>query len=97
MSSVNITQVSPLPLGPGDSKNQTTREMNKTNTMLTMMSAQANADASFDPPTPTPVTPQLIQAFCGTSGTSSTSNTSNIPIAIGAIGAIFIVYGIIAK
>lgn len=92
MSSVNITQVSPLPLGPGDSKNQTTREMNKTNTMLTMMSAQAKADASFDPPTPTPVTPQLIQAFC--SGSNSSVSASAV---IGAVGAIFIVYGIIAK
>jgi hypothetical protein len=95
MSSVNITQVSPLPLGPGDSKNQTTREMNKTNTMLTMMSAQAKADASFDPPTPTPVTPQLIQAFCG--GSSGSSSSVSASAVIGAVGAIFIVYGIIAK
>jgi len=93
MSSINSTQVSSLPLGPGDSKNQTTREMNKTNTMLTMMSAQAKADASFDPPTPTPVTPQLIQAFCG----SKSTYMQDLPTLLGAIGCIFIVYGIIAK
>jgi hypothetical protein len=88
MSSVKVTQVSPLPIGPGDSKNQTAREINKTNTLLTMMSAQANADSSFDPPTPTPVTPQVIQHFC--SGPS-------VAISIGVIGCIFIIYSIIAK
>ena len=89
MSLVNVVQVSPLPIGPGDSKNQTTREINKTNTMLTMISAQANADSSFDPPTPTPVTKPIIQHFCSKSETSS--------VMLGVIGCILIVYSIIAK
>jgi hypothetical protein len=80
-------QVSPLPIGPGGN-DPTKREMNETNTQLTMLTAQANANTKYDPPVPEPVTkPVIIEKFC--SGFDYTS--------LMVIGVLFVVYGIVAK
>jgi hypothetical protein len=80
-------QVSPLPIGPGGN-DPTKREMNETNTQLTMLTAQANANTKYDPPVPEPVTkPVTIEGFC-----SGPGYTSLITIA-----GLLIVYGLVAK
>ena len=65
--------------------------MNNTNTQLTMMAAQINADKKFDPPVPKPITKQIIQGFC------SGEANQDIPIILSIIGCICIVYGVFAK
>ncbi len=56
-------QVSPLPLGASGAS-QTQKELEKTNTTLTMLLAQSNADAKFDPaPLPTVTPSRIKEAF----------------------------------
>lgn len=87
-NAVKAVQVTALPIGSGGN-NQLGKEMSKTNEQMTMMMAQANANSRFDPPTPAPVTKQVVQAFCSDSEPTS--------VVIGAIGCMFIIYGLIAK
>ena len=61
MSSIRPLQVTPLPLSSGAVPNQTQKEMEKTNTTLTMLLAQSTADSTFDPPPPPTATPSRIQ------------------------------------
>jgi hypothetical protein len=85
-SLVRSQQVSPLPIGPGGS-NPVKQQMNDTNTKLTMLSAQADANTKYDPPVPQPVTKQVIKE-------NFTANSANM---IFVIGGLCIVYGLIAK
>jgi|LauGreDrversion4_2_1035121.scaffolds.fasta_scaffold1191649_2 hypothetical protein len=81
-------QVSPLPIGPGGD-NSTKREMNETNTRLTMLMAQADANTKYDPPVPEPVTkPLTIESF---------ESGMSMPAALMVVGVLFIVYGFVAK
>ena len=79
-------QVSPLPVGPGGS-NPIKQQMNETNTKLTMLTAQAEANTKYDPPVPQPITKQVIKE-------NFTVNSANM---IFVIGGLCIVYGLIAK
>jgi len=79
-------QVSPLPVGPGGN-NIVKQQMNKTNTALTMLSAQADANTKYDPPVPQPITKQVIKE-------NFTVNSANM---LCVIGGLCIVYGLIAK
>ena len=81
-------QVQPLPIGPGG-KNTLKSQMNDTNTKLTMLAAQADANTVYDPPGPKPVTEQKIEPFCS-------SDDSLAPL-IAAIGCLLIVYGLASK
>lgn len=84
MSEPAPTQIIPLPVGSGSS---TKDQMNKTNTMLTMIQAQSNADTRFDPPPIPPEKPaQLIEKFCNES-----------PPLLMIVAVLLIVYGIVAK
>ena len=85
-SLVRSQQVSPLPIGPGGS-NPVKQQMNDTNTKLTMLSAQADANTKYDPPVPQPVTKQVIKE-------NFTVNSANM---LFVIGGLCIVYGLIAK
>ena len=85
-SLVRSQQVSPLPIGPGGS-NPVKQQMNDTNTKLTMLSAQADANTKYDPPVPQPVTQQVIKE-------NFTANSANM---IFVIAGLCIVYGLIAK
>lgn len=81
-------QVSPLPIGPGGN-NPTKRQMNDTNTQLTMLTAQAAANTKYDPPVPQPITSSVtIESF---------SLRDNLPTTLTIIGMLSIVYGLIAK
>ena len=79
-------QVSPLPVGPGGN-NPVKQQMNKTNTALTMLSAQADANTKYDPPVPQPVTQAVVKE-------NFTVNSANM---LFVIGGLCIVYGLIAK
>ena len=80
-------QVSPLPTGPGGN-NSTKKQLNDTNTMLTMLTAQAGADTKYDPPVPKPVTKAVtIEKFC----------TTQLSPMLAVVGGLLIVYGIVAK
>jgi hypothetical protein len=83
---VRSIQVSPLPIGPGGS-NPVKQQMNQTNTKLTMLTAQADANTKYDPPVPQPITKQVIKE-------NFTVNSANM---IFVIGGLCIVYGLIAK
>ena len=85
-SLVRSRQVSPLPMGPGGN-NPVKQEMNNTNTKLTMLTAQAEANTKYDPPVPQPITKQVIKE-------NFTVNSANM---IFVIGGLCIVYGLIAK
>jgi hypothetical protein len=83
-------QVAPLPIGPGG-KDDTKNQLNNTNTNLTMMSAQSNANTKYDPDPSTtqPITkPNVSEPFC--------SSDSMINV-IASIGLLCVVYGLIAK
>lgn len=81
-------QVQPLPIGPGG-KNALRSQMNDTNTKLTMLSSQADANTIYDPPVPKPVTEQRIEPFC-------VLDDSLAPL-VAAIGCLLIVYGLASK
>ena len=83
---IRSRQVSPLPVGPGGN-NPVKQEMNNTNTKLTMLTAQAEANTKYDPPVPQPITKQVIKE-------NFTANSTNM---IFVIGGLCIVYGLIAK
>ena len=84
MSEPAPTQIIPLPVGSGTS---TKDQMNKTNTMLTMIQAQSNADTRFDPPPIPPEKPaQRIEKFCNES-----------PPLLMIVAGLLIVYAIVAK
>jgi hypothetical protein len=85
-------QVDPLPIGSGGANRATTQQMNDNNTTLTLMMAQAKANTVYDPPAPKPITPQLVQPFCGS------PHTSHATLAewIAAAGVAAIAYGILA-
>ena len=57
-SLIRSRQVSPLPVGPGG-KSPAKRQMNDTNTQLTMLMAQSAANTKYDPPVPQPITKQV--------------------------------------
>jgi len=77
-------QVHPLPIGSGVSPLK--QQMNQTNTLLTMLNAQANANTKYDPDVPQPVTVAVtIENFC--SG----------PSMLMVIGGLLIVYSIVSK
>lgn len=87
--SIRSVQVDPLPLS-GQGKSQTQKEMEKTNTTLSMLLAQSSADSKFDPPAPPTVTPSRIQeAFCSNNGDSAR--------ALLAVAILFMLYGILSK
>jgi hypothetical protein len=78
-------QVHPLPIGSGG-KSPLKQQMNQTNTILTMLNAQANANTKYDPDVPPPVTVAVtIESFC--SG----------PSMLMVIGGLLIVYSIVSK
>lgn len=80
-------QVSPLPVGPGGN-NPTKRQMNDTNTQLTMLTSQGAADTKYDPPVPKPVTKAVtLEGFSVEMGSKM----------IAVVGALLIVYGIVTK
>ena len=84
---IRATQVSPLPIGSGGS-NTIKRQLNDTNTQLTMMLSQSIANTKYDPPTPPHVTkPVSIEHF----------TISSIPLSLSIIGILMIAYGIISK
>ena len=88
-SLIRSRQVSPLPVGPGGN-NPTKRQMNDTNTRLTMLTAQASANTKYDPPVPQPITKQVtLENFC--------SGANTIPSIIFVIGGLLIVYGLVVK
>jgi len=88
-SLIRSRQVSPLPVGPGGN-NPTKRQMNDTNTRLTMLTAQASANTKYDPPVPQPITKQVtLEKFC--------SGSNPIPSIFFVIGGLLIVYGLVAK
>jgi len=88
-SLIRSRQVSPLPVGPGGN-NPTKRQMNDTNTQLTMLMAQSTANTKYDPPVPQPITKQVtLETF--RSGSNQISST------ILVIGALLFVYGLVAK
>jgi len=92
MSSIQPKQVAPLPIGPGGN-NSTKIQMNNTNTQLTMMAAQINADKKFDPPVPKPVTSQIVQGFCSQ---VPALHEADLPMILSMIGSICIIYGVVA-
>jgi len=88
-SLIRSRQVSPLPVGPGGN-NPTKRQLNDTNTQLTMLMAQSAANTKYDPPVPQPITKQVtLETF--SSGSNQISST------ILVIGALLFVYGLVAK
>ena len=88
-SLIRSRQVTPLAVGPGGN-NPTKRQMNDTNTRLTMLSAQSAANTKYDPPVPHPITKAVtIEKFC--SGASPVSSTLLV------IGGLMIVYGLVSK
>ena len=90
MSSIRSIQVDPLPLSSGGAPNQTQKEMEKTNTTLTMLLAQSGADTKFDPSPPTTMTtPSIREAFCS-SGRRDT-------YLLLALAVLFVGYGIVSK
>jgi hypothetical protein len=82
-------QVTPLPIGPGGNNPMKT-QMNQTNTQLTMIQAQANANTKYDPPVPQPVTKQVIKE-------TFTSDMGTVPSVLFVLAGLFIVYSIVAK
>jgi hypothetical protein len=80
-------QVTPLPIGPGGN-NPIKHQMNQTNIQLTMLTAQANANAKYDPPVPQPITKPIIK--------EKFVNNVGFPTLL-VIGGLLIVYGIVAK
>lgn len=88
MSSVRAIQVDPLPQSSGKSQSQ--KEMEKTNTTLSMIIAQSDADRSFDPPAPPPMAPPTIrEAFC--------SGGNDPAHGVLVVAILFILYGILSK
>ncbi len=84
---VHKKQVAPLPVGPGGA-NAVKRQLNETNSALTMLHAQSSANTKYDPPVPQQITPQkMIESFTDYSG----------PKIFAVIGGLCIVYGLIAK
>lgn len=83
-------QVTPLPVGPGGNNPMKT-QMNQTNTLLTMIQAQANANTKYDPPVPQPMTKQVIKE------TFITSDIGTAPSVLFVLAGLFIVYSIVAK
>ena len=59
MSALKPTQVHPLPIGSGGNS-ALKQQMNQTNTLLTMLNAQANANTKYDPAVPQPITNSII-------------------------------------
>lgn len=91
MSSARSIQVDPLPISSGGAPTQTLKDMEKTNTTLTMLNAQAIADTKYDPPPPSPITPPVIrETFCS-------GDPYDPTILILITGVAFIVYGIVSK
>jgi hypothetical protein len=86
-SLIRSKQVSPLPIGPGGG-NLTKTLLNDTNTQLTMMTAQANANTKYDPPVPQPITKAVVKENFS-DGTISTT--------LFVLGGLFIVYGLVTK
>jgi hypothetical protein len=84
---IRSRQVSPLPVGPGGN-NPIKNQLNDTNTKLTMLTAQANANTKYDPATPKPITKQVIkEAF----------TNEQLPLMLFVVGGLLIVYGLVAK
>lgn len=91
MSFARSIQVEPLPISSGREPSQTQKEMEKTNTTLTMLLAQSTADAKYDPAPPSTVTlPRIREAFC--SGDPRDSSYLLLGLAV-----VIIVYGIVSK
>lgn len=91
MSSVRAIQVEPLPQSSGGS--QSLKQMDKTNTTLSMLVAQSSADSAFDPSSPAPVTaPKIKEAFCLGGGGGPDPAHGVLVVAF-----LFILYGIISK
>ncbi len=88
-SLIRSRQVSPLPVGPGG-KSPAKRQMNDTNTQLTMLMAQSAANTKYDPPVPQPITKQVtLEKF--------SSSAMPISSTILVIGGLLIVYGLVSK
>lgn len=67
--------------------------MEKTNTTMTMLLAQSNADTTFDPPPPTPLTaPRIIESF---RVSSVQRERAMAGLVVG--GVLLLVYGIMAE
>ena len=75
-------QVAPLSCPGGEAS----KEMNHSNTKLTMALVQSNSDKSFDPPPPPYQSKAEIVGFC-----------NYAPSYLIIVGGLFIVYGIVAK
>lgn len=80
-------QVAPLPVGPGGN-NPVKAQMNQTNTLITMLNAQAAANTKYDPPVPQPVSASV---------TKEAFTVEMMPQMLFVIGGLFIVYGLVAK
>jgi len=87
---IRSAQVDSLPLASGGAPSQTQKEMETTNTTLTMMLAQSNADSVFDPPPPTTITPSRIREAFSSNG----PEWSHLLLAI-SVG--LIAYGMVSK
>lgn len=79
-------QIEPLPIGPGGNS-PSKQQLNKTNELLTMLTAQSHADTMYDAPIPAPITAQTVEKF------SQYVTPTNIAI----IGILLIAYGIVSK
>lgn len=93
MSSSQAVQVTPLPLSSGGATTQTQKDMEKTNTTLTMLLAQSKADTAFDPPPPAPVTPpRILEGF-----RVSPAQRERVMAGLAIGGVLLLAYGIMAE
>ena len=91
MSSARSIQVDPLPISSGTAPSQTQKELEKTNTTLSMLLAQSNADAKYDPAPPRTMTlPSIREAF-------SSPDPRDQATILTVISVLFLMYGIVAK
>jgi hypothetical protein len=84
-------QVTPLPVGPGGNNPMKT-QLNQTNTLITMLQAQANANSKYDPSVPQPVSKQVIKETF-----TNMSDIGTVPSVFFVLAGLFIVYSIVAK
>jgi hypothetical protein len=87
---IKARQVLPLPIGSGGN-NTTKKQLNDTNTSLSMMMSQSTADTKYDPAVPKHITtPTTIEHFVA-------DKDYRISYVLSVIGVLLIVYGIVHK
>ncbi len=87
---IKARQVLPLPIGSGGN-NATKKQLNDTNTSLSMMMSQSTADTKYDPSVPKHITPPTtIEHFVA-------DKTHRIASVLSVIGILLVIYGIVRK